>query len=114
MPGESGFLSGEYRTGRAMQKLQSCRSRCRFQWVGGWRIGCMLLDDTEQVIAKPRKQVVSGKYRKAQIVCHPKSNSDQNRIQDDHGNTLEDAPLATMRAPLGDGFCNRACSSAWS
>src|SRR5258708_36989376 len=74
----------------------------------------MLLDDTEQVIAKPREQVVSGKNRKAQIVCQPKSNSDQNRIQDDHGNTLEDAPLATMRAPLGDGLCNRACTSAWS
>ncbi len=67
--------------------------------------------DTEQVIAERRDQVGSEKKGKAQVESQLKSNAHQYRIENDYGDRLDNAPLATMRTPLGDGLCNRTCSS---
>jgi hypothetical protein len=60
-----------------------------------------------QVIAKRCEQLIVEKDFITQVVSQPKRDDYQYRIEDDHSDTLEDTPLAAMRAPCGDSFGNR-------
>src|SRR6266516_1529260 len=68
---------------------------------------------TQQAIAKRCEQLILEKDSITQVVGEMKSDNYQYRIQDNHSDTFEDAPLPPVRAACRDSFGNRTCCSAY-
>src|SRR5437588_1655206 len=62
-----------------------------------------------QIVANIVQETGIEENRIAQVVGKPECGIHQYAVEGEHEHTLQDAPLAAMRTPLRDGFCNGPC-----